>query len=310
MSKVIVAGGSGFVGGHLIAELNAAGHEVVLLSRSSKSEPGASTVIWDAKTVGPWASELDGALAVYNLSGTPVDKKWTPEVQKQIRDSRVYSTRAIGEAIAVSHSRPQAWINASAIGFYGNRGNESLSESSKIGQGFLAETCIDWEKSMSDFDLPDVSQTAIRIGIVLGKEGGAFPILNNLAKAFLGGAVGSGKQYMSWIHVRDLARMMVWAIDQRIDGPVNGVAPNPVTNAEFMATLRELHGRPPIPPAPSPILKLATGLMGKEAEVLLSGAKVFPTVAKSRGFEFEFPDLRDAVSQLADVVPSAWSASK
>ncbi len=299
MSKVVVAGGSGFVGGHLIAELNAAGHEVVLLSRSSKSEPGARTVIWDAKTVGAWASELDGALAVYNLSGTPVDKKWTPEVQKQIRDSRVFSTRAIGEAIAVSKSRPQAWINASAIGFYGDRGSKAVSESSHVGDGFLADTCSDWEQAMSDFNLPDVKQTAIRIGIVLGKEGGALPVLTTLAKAFIGGSAGSGRQYMSWIHVRDLARMLVWAMEEGIEGPVNAVAPNPVTNSEFMGVLRTVYGRPPVPSAPSAILRLASGLMGKESTVILTGARVYPVIAHARGFEFDFERLEDALADLA-----------
>lgn len=308
MSKIVVAGGTGFIGRHIVQTATQAGHEAVVLSRGSATVPNARVVQWDGKTAGAWKSELEGAAAVINLAGTPVDKKWTPEVKQAIRDSRVQATRAIGEAVRSCETPPTHWINASAVGFYGDRADESLSESSRPGQGFLAETCLDWESALFDPDIPHVHQIAIRVGVVLGNEGGALPVLAKLTKGFLGGPAGPGSQFVSWIHVQDLARLFLWAASQNFDGPINGTAPNPVTNAELMAALRERIGRPPAPPAPAFMVQIGAGLMGRQGDIILHSQKVFPTIPLARGFEFGYADLPQALANLLDTTPDAWKA--
>jgi uncharacterized protein (TIGR01777 family) len=256
-------------------------------------------VSWNGVDVGDWARELEGAAAVVNLAGKSIQNKWTEENRKQIVDSRVRSTTAIGEAVTACENPPRVWINASATGFYGDRPNETLDESSTSGTGFLAETCVLWERAQDQVPTPRTAQARVRIGIVLGRGGGAYQELSALAKNFLGGSIGSGEMMTSWIHLTDLCRMFSWLIAKPQNGVFNGTAPNPVTNGELMAALRESLGRPWSPPAPIFAVKLVADLKGVEPELLLISCNALPRAAINAGFEFEFASVEEALGDLA-----------
>jgi len=297
--RAVIAGGSGFIGHHLAAELTKSGYDTVILSRSPKSDAKYREAKWDAQSLGDWVKEVDGADAIFNLTGAPIEKKWTDDYKKVIVQSRVDSTCIIAEAIKASKNPPRVWVNASAIGIYGDRGDEMLSESSPPGKGFLPETCLHWESSLLEHSLPKTRQVAIRIGIVLGKEGGMYPVLKSLTEKFLGGAAGDGKQWVSWVHIDDLVRMMVWSLGSGLEGPINATAPNPVTNAQLMEAMRAEIGRPPSPPAPAFMIKLASAAMGKEGALILDGQRVHPVIAQANGFNFLYPKLHLALSELS-----------
>lgn len=301
MSKVVVAGGSGLIGRELTARLKGLGYEVVVLSRSGKAPKEARGVMWDAETVGPWREELEGAAAVINLVGSSIAVKWTKESKLEILESRLHSTKAIGMAIALCESRPPVWVNMSAIGFYGDRGSEELSEASQPGarRDFLVDTCVAWEAALDEVQLEGVRKVILRSGTVLGKEGGAFPQLLNLTKWFLGGHVGPGTQYMSWIHIKDLCGLIIFAVENDVSGPINGTSPQSVTNRFFMGALRGILRRPWAPPVPAFALTIANWFGAPDPSLLLYSQRVVPSVALENGFSFEFDDLRDAMKNLA-----------
>lgn len=299
--KFVLAGGSGFLGRALTAFFTDQGDEVVVLSRSGRGGNGGRSVQWDGQTVGEWASEIEGATAVVNLSGAPISKKHTDKYKKELIDSRVLPTRAIGEAIALAKDAPKVWVNVSAIGFYGDRGAELLGESSGPGEGSLAEIGVKWEAASQGFDTPQTRKVMPRLGIVLGK-GGALAEFKKIPHR----AIGNGKQYISWIHERDVVRMVDWVVSHDVSGPINAVAPGAVTNEEFFTTLNQELGRPALPPMPRPIFEFTAGLMGLEASVALVSQRVDPRLALVRGFSFDFPTLRPALQDLLDNVPAAW----
>lgn len=293
--KVVIAGGTGFIGKALSAHLAKLGYEVVLLGRR---ESGGNVVHWDGRTVGPWKDALEGAEAVVNLAGARIDKHWSSKYREQIVHSRIDSTKAIGEAILACENPPKAWVNASAIGYYGNRGEKELHEDSARGEGFLPDVCSQWEAALFGFDTPKTAESAVRIGIVLGKTGGALPIFIRLCKAFLGSPVGTGRQYMSWIHIGDLIRLISWMIEKKAEGVYNGTAPVPVTNREFMAKLASMLHRPLFPRAPGFALRLLDMVGGPPAQISLEGQKVVPWRAMEEGFPFRFGTLDAALYDL------------
>lgn len=295
MKRVVLAGGSGFVGRQIKAHLQSLGYEVLVLSRGPKAQVG-----WDGRTVGAWASVLEGAEAVINLSGEPVAQKWTIQAQQGIVSSRVDSTRAIGQAILQCAQPPKRWINASAVGIYGDRGDEVLTETSAPGDkaSFLVDCCLQWEAAQDEFELPSTIKSKVRIGFVCGHDGGGFPVLTKLAKSFAGGAVGNGNQYMSWIHEHDLVRLFTWLVETEFVGTYNGTAPTPESNQDFMAQLRRQLGRPWAPPAPAFALKLASAFGAPDPDVLLMSQRAVPEAALKSGFTFEFPDLESAFKNL------------
>ena len=294
--RVVIAGGSGFIGRQLVEEFSTAGYEIIVLSRSGSEIAGAKVVKWDGLTVGEWPGFLSGAQAVINLSGESVSTKWTDESKARIRDSRVRSTETIGKAIRTCPIPPAAWINASAIGFYGDRGEEEVNENSSAGTGFLAETCLAWEAAQDNAETPGVRKTKIRVGVVLGKGGGAMEEMLKYAKRFLGGAQGSGNQWVSWIHVEDLARIFRWAVENPVPGIVNGVAPSPARNKILMQEVRRAVNRPWSPPVPGPILKMVGSILGVESGLLLVSEKVRSTVLGD--FVFKFPTLYAAIQDI------------
>lgn len=292
--RYVIAGGSGFIGQELASCLVARGDEAVVLSR--KPGPGQ----WDARTLGPWTQLLDGCAALINLTGESIAQPWTDEARRKILSSRVESTRVLANALSSMTSPPPYWLNASAVGIYGDRGDEVLTEQSPAGTEprFLVETCQAWESAFLGDELLGVVRGAIRIGFVLGRDGGALPMLVGLAKKGLGGSAGNGRQFVPWIHVSDLMALMLWMIDQRVEGVVNGAAPAPCTNAEMMSAIRAAVGRPWSPPAPALALRLG-GLFGlPDAALVLGSTRAVPARAESEGFAFRFGEIGAAVRDL------------
>lgn len=301
MSKVVIAGGSGFVGTALADLLNKLDFEVVVLSRKGTAPPGARGVKWDGESLGPWATELDGAKAVVNLTGSHIAVKWTKEAKREILESRVRSTQVVGQAIRGCEHPPEVWINASGIGIYGDRGGEELTESSPIGKRghFVVDTAFAWEEMHRQEQTPQTRKTTVRIGVVLGRNGGALEPLKKFTGMFLGGHHGPGSQILSWIHIDDLARILAWCIQNEAPQVVNATAPVPCTNRYFMATLRAVMGRPWSPPVPGLVLQLASGLFGApDASLILEGQRVIPKAMMDAGFRFTHEEVREALVQL------------
>lgn len=298
--KIVIAGGSGFVGSALIPRLQESGYEVVVLVRSRTELAGVRSVRWDGRTAGPWTEEFADAVAVINLSGETINQKWTPDARRRILGSRLSTARAIGEA-AKAHTKPGfRWVNASAVGFYGDRDEGRLDEGDAPGTGFLAETCVEWEQAVKSAAPDGALVTCLRIGVVLGKDAGALPTLKRVASLGLGGKVGSGKQGVSWIHIDDLVAMILWVLEQE-EPPtiVNAVSPRPVSNETLMAEVRKVAKAPIAIPAPAFAVNILGSLAGPDPELVLGGAYVMPRVALDRGFEFKHPELHEALGDLS-----------
>lgn len=298
--KVVVAGANGLIGKHLVAKLRARGDEVVALVRKTGSDgwaQGSTVVAWDGKTQGPWAAHVDGADAVVNLAGAPVaGKRWSPEWKKVIYDSRIDSTRAVVDALKAAAKKPAVFIGGSAIGYYGLPGEAVIDETSAAGADFLAGVCRDWEAEASKAEQAGVRTVLLRTGVVLASDGGALEQMLPPFKAFVGGPIGDGKQWLSWIHIADEVGLILWAIgDARVKGPLNAVAPEPVRMGTFTKALgRALH-RPSWLPVPGFALRAA---LGEFATMLLGSQRVVPKVALEGHYEFRFPQLPEALSDL------------
>ncbi len=301
-SKIILAGGSGFIGSALAREFSRRGHEVVVLTRSPRERnDGAREVAWDAENIGAWAEQLEGAMAVINLTGKNINCPHTPENLRGITASRVNSVNALAAAIDKIKTPPRVWVQASATGFYGDTGDTLCDESAPNGRDNLSKICRDWEESFAAATLPQTRKVTLRIGFVLGRESGALPVLSKLTKLFLGGAVGSGRQYISWIHLTDLLQMFVAAVEnQKLSGIFNAVAPNAVTNAEFMRELRHALHRPWSPPAPAFAVKLGARLMGSEPSLALVSQRCSPKRFSEARFQFQFSELAPALKNLTE----------
>lgn len=304
--KAVLAGGSGFLGSALARRLTDAGWEVVVLSRDrgETQRPGAPrtrTVHWDARTAGEWARELDGADALVNFTGRSVNCVHTPENRREILWSRLDSVRALGAALSGLRQRPPVWVQCSGVGYYGPRGPERCDESTPPGDDFLAGVCRDWEQAAAAACPAEVRPVVLRLGMVLGRDGGAFPLLARLARAGLGGRAGSGRQGMSWIHLDDAVALFFRAIeDAHLSGVYNACAPEPVANAAFMRELRTAVGRPWSPPAPGFAVRLAARLfLRTDPSLVLEGQFVVPVRLTAAGFRFRFPRVTEALADLA-----------
>jgi uncharacterized protein (TIGR01777 family) len=300
--RIILAGGSGFVGRGLATILRARNFSVTVLTRAPRPRAdGLREIAWDGKNPGQWVEALNGAEAVVNLAGHSVNCVHTPENRQLIRESRVDSVHAVTEAIRRAAQPPRVLVQASAIGFYGNPGDTPCDDSSPSGTGFLAEACREWEAALDTNSLPATRCVTLRLGVVLGRDGGALPQLARLTKLFLGGAVGNGRQVMSWIHQTDLNRIFLAALENEgWRGPFNAVAPNPVTNAEFMRELRRVLHRPWSPPAPAFAIRLLAPLMGTDPSLAVEGQRVLPKRLLEAGFSFQFPQLDAALEDIEE----------
>jgi uncharacterized protein len=300
MKRIILAGGSGFVGQALAPVFLAKGCEVILLGRgAARRKDGIDHRQWDGKTIGDWANAIEEAEAIVNLTGKNINCRHTAENRREIIRSRVDSVRALGEAIAKCAIPPKAFIQASGVGYYGDTGDRVADEDAPRGTDFPAEVCRQWEGAFAALDLRATRKVVLRLGVVLGRDGGALPLLEKLTRWFLGGAVGNGRQFISWIHVADVVRMFLSAIeDQELTGVFNVTGPAPVTNSEFMRELRRALHRPWSPPVPAPFARAGAWVMGSEGDLALLSSRCDPRRFLEHGFQFQFPTLREAFANL------------
>ncbi len=300
LKRVVVAGGSGFLGAAILAEFREAGYETVALSRSPGAVPHANRVVyWDGASPGDWSRELNGAAAVLNLAGTPLTCRWTPENRQKILDSRVKSTEAIGEAVRGCESPPQAWVNTSGVSYYGDTRGKSVDERAPVGRTFLADVAKRWEGALFRGETPQTRRVAIRVAPVFGRGGGIHEALRKLVHFRLGGRVGNGRQAMSWIHVEDLARLYRFCAEHPLEGPVNGCAPEAVTNDRMMATLRQEERVGMGLPAPAVAVGLAHRVTGIPTHLALEDLRAVPKAALEAGFTFKFETFEAAAKDLS-----------
>jgi uncharacterized protein len=298
--RLVIAGGSGFIGRALTGEFSARGFEVVILSRSPKKRAdGIQDAEWDGAQPGTWTALLDGADAVINLTGKSINCPHTPENLREVTGSRVNSVNALAAAIGQAKNPPRVWVQASAVGYYGDTGSVVCDENSPAGKDTLAGICRQWEAAFTNANAPETRKVALRIGLVLGRDGGVLPLLGKMTRWFLGGAAGSGRQYVSWIHLTDLTAMFVAAVtDEKMLGSYNAVAPNAVTNAEFMRGLRRALHRPWSPPALEFAVKLGARLMGSDGSLALVSQRCVPKKFLECGFQFRFAGVAGALGDL------------
>jgi uncharacterized protein (TIGR01777 family) len=306
-NKVVLAGGSGFLGRALARRLGREGWEVVILTRdveswewSDDAAPAVRAVGWNGETGGAWAAELEGAAAVVNFAGRSVNCVHTLDHSREILESRLAAVRALGKGYARAKNPPPLWVQCSASGYYGNAGDRFCEESLPPGPGFLAEVCRRWEEAVTQLDLPEVRRVIVRIGTVLDAEHGALPPLVKITKRFLGGAAGTGRQYLSWIHRDDLVAGLHLALTQpAMSGAYNLCAPGPVTNKEFMREMRAVLGRPWVPAAPEFMVRLiATRVLDTEPNLALHGQRCSPARIQAAGLTFAHPALHGALIDL------------
>ncbi|MFT4571896.1 MAG: hypothetical protein ACI8TX_002356 [Hyphomicrobiaceae bacterium] len=302
--KVLVAGASGLVGRRLVDRLLADNHEVVALSRDPdlaelELPVRCQTLGWSPGIGNLDVAALRGIDAIVQLAGEGVaDSRWTPARKAAIRESRVATTRLLINAVndCPIDGRPKVFLSASAIGYYGDCGDQPLDESGAEGEGFLADVCVDWEAEIAGAEDLGMRTACLRTGIVLAREGGALPRILPPFRLFAGGRIGSGKQWMSWIHVDDLVSMFMYALENdSVVGPVNAVAPNPVTNKQFTKILGQALGRPALLPAPAWAVR---AVLGEMSTLVLDSQRVHPAAMLEVGFRFDYETLEHALQDL------------
>jgi len=299
-NKIIIAGGSGVLGNLLVEAYGKAGREVVVLSRSVPSESEETRyVAWDGCTVGEWTRELEGALAVINLAGRSIHTRFTAKNRREIRESRVQSTAVIGEAIHRCSRPPKVWINAGGISIY--EPSDVLRTEADVpdGTGFLAGISKAWEAVFAEADTPVTRKLQLRISSVLTSKGGMLFPLVKLTKLRLGGTIGSGRQYISWIHEQDFVKLVDWCIRSRnVQGVLHASGPNPTQNKDFMRGLRNRLSVSFGVPNYEWSTKIGAWLIGTEPELALSGHRVVSHILQEEEFTFDFPELQDALHNL------------
>ncbi len=300
--RVVVAGGTGFIGARLVRRLVEKKHDVVVLTRDASRtyveiHPSARVLSWAEGTT-EWKAAVDGAGALVNLAGATIATRWTAKAKERIVASRVRATAALRDAVAAAKEKPSVLVNASAVGFYGPHGDETLTEESAAGSDFLATTCLAWESAAKEHEGLGLRVVRLRTGLVLGTDGGALPKIVLPFRFLAGGRLGNGSQWMSWIHVDDLVALYLFALENAaVAGAVNGTAPNPMTNREFTKTLGRVLHRPSAIPAPNIALRT---LLGEMSTLLLDGQRVTPKRALESGFRFRFESLEGALRDLLD----------
>ena len=305
--RVIITGGTGLIGSALSASLASDNHEVIVLSRSPEEAtslpPGVRVVGWDARTADAWGHLADGADAIVNLAGANLSgtkffpNRWTPERKQIIRDSRIYAGRAVVDAVEKAERKPRVVVQASGVGYYGPLGSEKVTEDWPPGDDFGARVARDdWEPSTAPVEAMGVRRVVVRNAPVLSLDGGALPRLVLPFRLFVGGPMGSGQQWLSWIHMEDEVAAIRFLIDREgASGPFNLAAPEPVTNAEFGKTIGRVLGRPYFMPVPGFALRLA---FGEVAGVVLEGQRALPQRLLDLGFTFRYPDAESALKDI------------
>jgi uncharacterized protein (TIGR01777 family) len=302
MKKIIVTGATGLIGRKLVASLIEKKFEVIILSRDVRKAKSMfpdvkDFVEWDYQKPDEWKSRLENADAVIHLAGVNLfAKRWNSNFKKMIKDSREVSTKNLVEAIIHSNNKAKVFISASGIGFYGDRNNEVLTENSTSGNDFIAEVCNAWELESQQLNKANIRNVQIRTGLVLSKEDGALKQMLPAFKFFVGGPLGNGKQWTSWLHIDDIVGMYLHALDNdKISGPLNAVSSNPIRMKEFAKTLGKVIKRPSLFPVPKFMLKI---IIGEAAEVVTGSQKVIPDKLIKNGYKFKFTKLEDALKDL------------
>ena len=299
--RVLIAGGTGLIGRRLINHLFAHGHTVSVLSRQPFRPPTLRTNIdffqWDGKTTDGWGHHIEEVDAVVNLAGAGIaDKRWSDERKQLLLESRVNAGKALAEAIGAADNKPKVFVQSSAIGYYGAQKNNELSEVSKAGNDFLAGICKQWEDSTEAIEHMGVRRVVIRTGVVLDNLGGAFPKMVMPFKLFVGGPIGSGKQWFSWIHYEDEAAAIRFLLEnESAKGVFNLTAPNPNTNKQFSKEIGKTMHKPSFMLAPSFVFKI---IFGEMSTVLLDGQRVLPERLLEAGFKFKYPVVESALQDL------------
>jgi len=295
--NITITGASGLIGRRLLKNLGAAGHALTVVSRHAGTNvpPGVGVVAWDPMRGPAPEDAVRNANAVIHLAGEPVAQRWNEGTKRRIRESRVVGTRNLVQALANVRTTPQTLVCASAVGYYGSRGDEELREESAPDDGYLAEVCTAWEKEAVAAEAFGMRVVRVRTGVVLDARGGALQRMLTPFRLGLGGKLGDGKQWFPWIHLADLAAMFQFAVETDASGPLNGAAPISVSNADFTQTLARVLRRPAIFPVPVFALKL---LFGEMSEILLASQRVLPAAAEAAGFKFRFPELGGALEDL------------
>lgn len=301
--RIVITGGSGFIGRRLVARLLEQGDQVLVLTRRLEQarrilgeSPSLKLLPYDPYQPQAWAAALEGYEGIVNLAGEPLaSSRWTETKKKEIRRSRVETTQALVQALASLNQKPQVMISSSAVGYYGSHpAGEPLTETDPPAQDFLAEVCQAWEAAARPVEELGIRLAILRTGIVLGPDGGALGQMLAPFQFFIGGTIGSGKQWLSWIHREDWVSLVCFLLEQG-SGVFNATAPNPVQMEEFCRTLGQVLGRPSWLPVPELALEL---LLGEAAQVVLTGQKVIPQAALQMGFTFQYPQLKEALRQI------------
>ena len=301
--RVLITGGTGLIGRALAAELVRAGYEVIVLSRHPERATGLPTGVqverWDAVTAEGWGHLADGAHAIVNLAGENIAAgRWTEARKRRICESRLNAGRAVVQAVEAATHKPQVLIQASAVGYYGPHGDEEVTEETPPGDDFLARLAVEWEASTAPVEPLGVRRAIIRTGIVLSTAGGALPRMALPFRLFVGGPVGSGRQWFPWIHIADEVAAICFLMEEEsASGPFNLTAPNPVTNAQFSRALGRVLKRPAFMPVPALALRL---LFGEMASALLTGQRAVPRRLLALGFTFRFPEVLAALRDLLE----------
>jgi uncharacterized protein (TIGR01777 family) len=306
--RIIITGGSGLIGTELTKALIQDDHEVIILSRNPENASdlpfGAQAVAWDGKTADGWGELVEETDAIVNLAGESIagegfiPRRWTAERKQRIRQSRIDAGKAVVAAVAAANHKPEVVIQASAVGYYGSHGDELIDEDFLSGEDYLASVCVDWENSTTAVEELGLRRVIVRTGLVFTAQGGIFTRLQLPYKLFVGGPIGSGNQYYSWIHVQDwVAAVRLLIGNKATQGAFNLTTPNPVTNRDFGKTLGKVMGRPSIIPLPGFAMNLALGEVSMTA---LEGQRVMPKCILDLGFKFKYPELEEALLEIVN----------
>ncbi|GGH17953.1 TIGR01777 family oxidoreductase [Mucilaginibacter phyllosphaerae] len=302
--KIILAGGNGQLGKALAGHYKYDTEQILVLSRRPQADQGnIKTLVWDGRTMGDWAQQLEGADMLINLCGKNVNCRYTEKNKEEIITSRVEPTNLLGKVVDGLIHPPKLWINAASATIYRHAEDRPQDEETgEIGYGFSIEVCKIWEKTFFDLELPNTRKVALRIGIVLGRNDGALPRLINLVKAGMGGKQGDGQQYVSWVHEQDVVKTTEWLMQHpEINGVINCTAPEPVKNTDLMKELRHAYGIPIGLPAPAWLLEIGAALIGTETELILKSRWVVPKRLLDAGFRFQFARVAHAVKDILSI---------
>jgi len=298
MPKVVIAGGSGFLGEILTSHFANQEYKVTIVSRSKPTfKRNFDWLQWDGKTLGDWVNSLDGANILINLSGKSVNCRYTQKNKDLLVSSRIASTKILGEALQKIAVPPKVWINPSSATIFANNGVQS-GENEKQGIGFSQDLCRNWEKTLFESNTPKVRKIALRMGLVLDEKGELMIYFGNIIKTYFGGAMGGGKQHVSWLHYKDLIGIIDFIIDNEIEGPINAVSPTPTPNKDFMKAFRKQMKFPIGIPTATWMVKLGAAIVGTEPELVLYDRQIIPERLLKEGFKFKYNTIEDALKDL------------